>query len=284
MNPTSNLEQLFANIRDFLTSQVNLPVGSEWAATGVLALIAMAGLMLLVRGARWAPGMVGFVFLGLGIAFGIKLANALSLPAWVGGGVVGVLAMGLGIVLFRLTQALVMGGALAGVGLAAYYVSSLVPAVDSWVHRGLDANQNITLPAANGGGETGSAANAALAQASSLWHHLSAEVANFQPTFFGIVGAGLLCGALFGWFLPRFSRSLWSATIGTVLAGMGVTGLLEVFAPSVLESLLSNNQVAWSIVGGVWLASLGINYFTCVRKPKRSNDDIDAEPGEAALA
>jgi hypothetical protein len=60
------LEELLVALFETMTDQLRLPEGYEWAPLAGLCTATGFGLLLLLRGARWAPGLAALTFLGIG--------------------------------------------------------------------------------------------------------------------------------------------------------------------------------------------------------------------------
>lgn len=266
------LYAFLASVRD----HIQLP-GYEWAPSAITVGIALAGLLLMIRGAKWAPGVGAVGFLALGGVGGHFLSLWLGTPQWPTVAITGIAAFALGLALFRIWQAVILAGCFIVAALGAYYVHDLTPAVNTWLGDGSAA---ISLPDA--GTVVGSDAQSGWAKAQSLFGHLSANVPNFQFNFWALLTGAGVAGLALGLVLPRASRSLWAATIGTVMLAMGATGLMETHAPQALEWLLADNVRAWGIVGAVWLASFAWNLVTS--GPKRAKEAGPPPTAKPAMA
>ncbi|MFQ5804899.1 MAG: hypothetical protein ACE5I3_00450 [Phycisphaerae bacterium] len=265
-------ELLFALFKT-MTEHLRLPEGYEWAALAGAVVVTGFGLLLLVRGARWAPGLAALAFLAAGGFAGSFLARAVGTPFWPTVGVVGVLGFVLGLLLFHVWQAILLASCFVIAGLSVYYVRGLYLEVDRWNSLAPGATE-ITLPMA--GTVVGENRLTAMQDLSSLWTHLSENVGGFQTTFWSLVLSTGLAGLIFGLLLPRASRALWAASLGTMFFGIGTTGLLMRFGPGILDWLRANHVWAWGIVGLVWLISLAYNLATC-RRRKSEKRPVEAK-------
>jgi hypothetical protein len=275
-------ELLFA-LFETVTEHLRLPAGYGWTPVAGAALVTAFGLLLLVRGAKWAPGLAAIAFLGVGGFAGSFLARAIGTPLWPTVGVVGVLGFVLGFVLFRFWQALLLGCCFAIVGLSVYYVRGLYIDIDRWISRAPQATE-ITLPTA--GTVVGENRPTVMQDLSGLWSYLSQNVDGFQTAFWILVLSTGLAGLIFGLLLPRASRALWAASLGTVFFGIGTTALLMRLAPDVLDWLQANDAWAWAIVGSVWLLSLVYNLAICRRwkAEKKPDEAKGADKSKPAMA
>ena len=255
-------EQLLVALFETVTEQVKLPEGYEWAPLGALGALTLFGLVLLLRGAKWAPGLAALTFFGLGGWAGAFLAKAIGIPIWPAVAVVGLLGGVLAVVTFRFWQALLLSACCMIAGLSVYFVQSLHPEVANW-RAGLNDAGLPQLPPA--GTVVADAGPTVAATLGSLWAHLAQTVPNFTATFWTLVLATGLVGLIVGLWLPRVSRALWAASLGTVSFGIGCTFLVKHFAPGVYDWLLAGNARAWGIVGVVWLASFLLNLLGCRR-------------------
>lgn len=269
-------EQALSAIVSAATQHLSLPENLAWTPTATTAALLIGGILLMIRGARWAPGIGGLAFLGLGGLGGSHLAAWLGTPFWPTVGVAGVVALAGSLVLFRVWQAVLLATCCAIAGLGTYYVMQLTPEVSNWVANGT----SVTLPVA----ATTQPANlqAVAERAGSLWTHLNSNVPNFSINFWAILGATSLAGLAFGLFLPRASRSLGAATIGTGVFGLGLTAVLSTQAPAALDWLKEDSVRAWGIVGAVWLASLAYNLINT--RPPKAKITVEDEPADKPTA
>ena len=198
------LEELFFALFATLTEHLKLPDGYGWAPVTGLSLVTALGLVLLVRGARWAPGLAALTFLGVGGLVGTFLATAVGTPFWPTVGVLGVVGFVLGIVLFRFWQAALLAACFAIAGLSVYYGRALTPEVQNWVSASAEPGFVTLQPAGTVVGENQASA---MAELSSLWTHLSQHVPHFTLTVWALVLSTGLAGLIFGLLLPRASRA-----------------------------------------------------------------------------
>jgi len=263
------LDQLALSLWTALTEHIRVPANLSWTPTAGMAVLVLLGFLLMIRGARWARGLGSIVFLGLGALAGTHVANWLQTPQTPTIALTGVVAFLMSLGLFRLWQAVILAGCCLIAGVGAYYVYELVPAVSQWVGGG----DQITLRPAGSAGLQTTAAAAAINEVQSLWSHLSATVKNFEFNMVVISVGATLVGLIFGLALPRASKSLWAATIGTFVLGVGVTGLMQKHAPQVLDWLLQEKAYAWIAVGAMWLVSFLYNLMNSGPRKKVVEED-----------
>jgi len=272
-------ESMLGGLIETALAQVRLPEGYEWAPLAISGTILLLGLLMMVRGARWARGMGAFAFLGVGAAVGAVLSTRLGTPAVPTAGVVGVVALVGSLIFFRLWQAMVLAACFALAGVGVYYAQSLTPHVESYFSRGLENDQWISLQPA--GAVVATAGVSAPSELGSLYSHLAATVPQFQFNLFSILGATALAGLVFGWLLPRVSISLWAATQGTLALGIGAAGLLKLAAPSWLDMLVQNPQAGWGLLAIVWVGGFIYNLLATRRPKTRSAAEVDADEAPA---
>ena len=166
---------LFA-LFETMTEHLRLPEGYQWAAWAATGLVTAFGLLLLIRGAKWARGLAALAFLGIGGVAGSFLAHAIGTPWWPTVGVVGAVGFVLGLMLFRFWQAVLLASCFVIAGLSVYYVRGLYIEIDRWNSLAPQATE-ITLPMA--GTVVGDNRPTAMQGLSSLWTHLSQNMDGF---------------------------------------------------------------------------------------------------------
>lgn len=269
-------EEVIVALFETLTEHLKLPEGYEWAPLAGFGLVTAFGLMLLLRGARWAPGLAAVTFLGIGGCVGSFLSHAIATPLWPTVGVVGVSGFVLGLVMFRFWQAVLLAACFMIAGFSVYYARVLTPEVQNWISA---SPQSGVITLRDPGTVVGENQPGVLAEFKSLWEHLDQNVSKFSATTWTLVLSTGLAGLIFGLLLPGVSRALWAASLGTVFFGIGLTAALARFAPTALDWLKANHGWAWGIVGVIWLLSLALNLATCRRKrAAKSDQDPPAEP------
>jgi hypothetical protein len=268
-------EEVIVALFETLTQHVKLPDGYEWAPLAGFGAVTAFGLVLLLRGAKWAPGLAALTFLGVGGLAGSLLSQAIGTPLWPTVGVVGVLGFVLGLVMFRFWQAVLLATCFMIAGLSVYYARVLTPEVQNWISATPESGV-ITLR--DPGTVVGDSHPGALAEFKSLLSHLDQNVSKFSTTTWTLVLSTGLAGLIFGLLLPGASRALWAASLGTLFFGIGLTAGLSRFAPGPLDWLKTNHGWAWGIVGIIWLLSLGLNLASCRRgKPAKATEEEATE-------
>ncbi len=249
MMPTNDLPGMLLE-----TVTQHIPTEAAWLPIAAAALCAALGLVFMVKGARLAPVLAAIVGALLGAAGGAAIAGTFSTPPWPSMLVIGVVGLVLGVALFRLWLALLLGGCLVIASLGMYGAQALRDPVNDYLTAGLDRQQQlVTLPPAEGGTSEGPDPRAELA---GLWTHLSGNVPNFQPTFFVIALAAGLAGLVFGLLLPNASRAVWAASLGTLLLLGAVYGVCRAHWPPGMDWLQH-----WGVIiaGALWSISLICN-------------------------
>ncbi|MCG3127917.1 MAG: hypothetical protein CHACPFDD_02790 [Phycisphaerae bacterium] len=289
------MNDMFHNLLTALLQHV--PSSAAWMPLVGAAIVGALGLILMLKGARLAPALAALVAAGVCGVASSHAANWLSTPAWptilvgaVAGGI-------LGLVVFKLLLAGMVATCFIAAGLLFYGGTVLRTPLATYSSAGYDAGTGlVTLPgaapsgaadalnqaAAGAGVQLPAQVSHAVGQLQSLWNHLAANVPNFQTSFWAIVVSSAIAGIVFGLFVPRLSRSLWAATFGTGLLVAGVTFVLEAAAPSVLTWLAPYGGWSWSVIGGVWLASLIVNLVDC--RAKKTKVEIEVTGGGKKVA
>lgn len=265
-------QELLTMLWRTVSEHLQMPTQVSWGVPAGLAALTLFGLLMLIRGARWAPGLAGLTFAGFGAALAVPLAGLLGTPTTPTMAVGGVAALLVGIVGFRLWQAVLLGLCCSLAGVSVYYARVLTPHVKTWLAGGFDGEWIELAPAGTVTAQNASAAT----ELANLWTHLSANVPQFALSFYGIAGLTGAAGIVFGLLLPRASRALWAATLGTLFAGVGVTGLMQQHAPQALDWLTQNHIWAWSGVATLWLFAVAYNFVST--RPKRRAVEEPALP------
>jgi len=274
-------DELLIALLKTLTEQVKLPEGYAWAPPAAVVAATAIGLLLLLRGARWARGLAALAFLGLGAALGAFMARAIGTPLWPSVAIGGVVAAMVGVALFRFWQALLLAVCCVAVGFSVYYVRTLTPEVENWLSAGAEAGLVTLQPAGTVVGEN---RPGALTELRHLYAHLAQTVPQFEVTSLTLLLSTGLAGLILGLLVPRLSRALWAASLGTLLAGVGTSALLRQHAPQALDWLILHKHLAWGLVALVWLSSFAVNVASCRPKSPNSTRTQHAPKGTPATA
>jgi hypothetical protein len=206
-------------------AQEHIPSTAAWVPVAILAGIAAAGLLLMIKGARMAPGLAAMALALAGGAAGSVMSRLFSTPLWPSVGIASVVGLVLGILLFRLWLAVLVAGCLVIASLGVYGSQTLREPLNAYMSRGLDLqNQEVTLKAAGQVVAQGSSPRTELID---LWSYLSTSVPTFQTSFFVILASAGLAGLVFALLMPYLARAFWAATLGTALLLLGAYGLVQ---------------------------------------------------------
>jgi len=248
--PTNDLPQMFLN-----TIKEHIPPGAEWMPLAATAVVALIGLVFMVKGARLAPVLAALVFALVGGLAGSLLATLFATPLWptaAGCSAVGLL---LGVVLFRVWFALLVAACLALVSLAVYGGQVLREPLDSYLSAGLDREkQLVTLPEA---GSPVAPSSDWQKEAAGLWAYLGEQVPNFQTSVWAIVVSTGLAGLIFGLLLPKIARALWAASLGTALLALAVGTAVQLRCPDHMPWLQCEGLI---VAAALWVLSLAYNW------------------------
>ncbi|QOJ15841.1 MAG: hypothetical protein HRU75_14855 [Planctomycetia bacterium] len=221
----------------------------------------VAGVLMLLYGARCMRGLTAIGGAGAGASLGLTAASILGVPPWITSAFGGIVGLVFGIAGHRMFVGVLIGVILASVGAGTYAQQSLAPhlaAVQSDLSSGSLTNGQPAgwdaLPAA--------------------FNALTARVPNVGMILAVIGGLSLIAGYLLAQFLPRLSASLCAATAGTVAVGASAVILLGAFSPQTVDQLVALGAWGWLILGGVWLAGL-VRNMRPVRKAPSLDDEDD---------
>lgn len=201
-------------VLDAVRQQLQLPAGAAWAPPVIAAVVALAGLLFMLRGARMAPALAAAFFLSVGCAVGPLLASQTEMPVLPAVIVCGTLGLVLGIVLFRVWFALLVGLSVMTACLGFYTAQTVFPLIEEFHTRGLqlgDGTPLVTLPDA--APEHAGAAYFPPELADYL-HEKHPNLGTHAILVALVSGAA---GLLFALLMPKTARSLWAATVGTLL-------------------------------------------------------------------
>jgi hypothetical protein len=248
--PTNDLPRMFLD-----TVKEHIPPGAEWMPLAAAAVVALIGLVFMVKGARLAPVLAALVFALVGGLAGPFLAAALGTPLWPS--VAGCIAVGLllGIILFRIWFALLVAVCLALISLAVYGGQVLRGPLDDYLSAGLDREkQLVTLPEA--GSPIAPSADWQK-EATGLWAYLGEHVPNFQTSVWAIVASTALAGFIFGLLLPKLARAFWAASLGTALLALAVGTAVQFQWPDRMPWLQREGLI---VAAALWVLSLAYNW------------------------
>lgn len=231
----------------------HLPTNLQWTPSAAGAVLALIGLIFMLRGARLAPVLAAMVFLGIGAALAPVLSHALGTPPLPTLVISATIGLVLGVVMFRLWFALLVAFSLVAAGVGIYGGKVALPVMGEYQFRGLrttDSEIEITLPGpANGalgwGGE-----------AAEMWSFLRQRQPNVEVSLGAVVLFAGAAGLALAFFLPRAARSFWAATTGTVLFVPATYTLTQLHAPS---AAVYYAQYGMLIAAVLWSASLIVN-------------------------
>ncbi|MEW6198928.1 MAG: hypothetical protein AB1601_09725 [Planctomycetota bacterium] len=246
--PASNLPTLILD-----AAARHLPDGAAWILIAAGAVVGGIGLLFMVKGARLAPMLAALVVAAFGAGAGPVVSNLTHAPLWPVVAGCGVVGLGLGVLLFRVWLAILVGLCLAGAGLSIYTGQVLRDPLNAYLTSGLDREQQlVTLPTPGdaGGSPTWTA------EATQLWNHLTGNVPNFQASFFALVLSTAVGGFILGLAFPRLARAFWAASFGTGLLLSGVYGVLHAGWPAGLPWV---NQWGPMVAGVMWGISMVYN-------------------------
>jgi hypothetical protein len=237
------------------TIKEHIPPGADWMPLAAASVIAIIGLVFMVKGARLAPILAALIFAGLGALFGPLLSNWFGTPLWpsvAGAGAAGLL---LGIVLFRLWLALLVGACLTLAALAVYGGQTLREPLNGYLSAGLDREkQLVTLPDA---GSPLAPSTDWQKEAAGLWSYLGQNVPNFQNSVWAIMASAGLAGLIFGLLMPKLARAFWAASLGTALLAAAVSAVIHLRWPAATPWLQRDGLIVAAVL---WAISLAYNW------------------------
>lgn len=237
----------------------HIPANLAWTPLAATGLVLLVGLTLLMKGARLAPLVGALAFLVVAGAGGALVSRWIGTPLWPTltlGGVAGFL---LGLLFFRLWQAVLVAGCFAGASLLVYTLRIVSPHIDQYASQGFDASQGVTGITIPAEGSSVAAAGSIAAELEQLWGYLAARIPSFQTSLGAITISAGLAGLLFGLLLPRASRALFAATAGTVCCVLALSAGVKVLAPHVLAWLSPHGAWCWAAIGILWLLGFAHN-------------------------
>src|SRR5687768_5016132 len=111
MNTQDLLYALFSSV----TQHIRLPDGLANVPLFATAAVGVFGLLLMIRGAKWASWLGAMAFLAVGALGGSHLAAVWNTPLWPTVGIAAVASFMVGLVLFRIWQAVMLAGCCAAI-------------------------------------------------------------------------------------------------------------------------------------------------------------------------
>ncbi|MGD8451422.1 MAG: hypothetical protein PVJ57_06350 [Phycisphaerae bacterium] len=269
----------------FETAKQHIPESAVWmpqVGTGVLALV---GLILMLRGGKLAPFVAACAFLGIGGLGGWYASAWIGTPLWPSVAVTGLIGLVLGLLLFRVWLGLLTGACFIAAALTVYGVRVVAPYIENYASQGYDAQAGLMGVSLADPGTLAASTGTRGAELAHLWSYLVSTVPAFQTNFWAITASTGLAGLLVGLLLPRLSRALFAATAGTFCMFLALVMALKVIWPSALAWLTTLGTWSWGIVAAVWLFSLLHNFFTMRRRHvRRKAAEEEAPEGEPATA
>ncbi len=254
----------------------HVPPEATWIPTLMLAVTAFLGVMFMVKGARMAPALSAIVFALIGGVVGTFLPPLLGTPVWPTIIVSGAAGLVLGLLLFKIWLAVLVGACLACAGVSLYSGQVLREPLSEYLAAGLDTQQQlVTLPAAaDGTVELPSPGE----ELGNLWAYLSDNVGGFQMSLFAIVISTGVAGLIFGLALPKAARSFVAATLGTGLLLLAAGAFTRAYWPAGVSWL---NQWGLLTAGILWCVSLVYNIADQRPARPRKTAEDEAEGASA---
>lgn len=261
MNPTDVPNQVLQAITQ------HIPPNWEWLPDAGLIACMAVGIVFMVKGARLTPILAAAALGCFGVAGASVAAQRFGLPVWPSAAVGGGIGLALGVLLFRVWFALLVGASLAVAGLTLYGGQVMLPALGDYAARGMATGEDapeITLP------EVGQTAPAVAWQSElgEMWAHLGARVPSLEVSLLAIALAAGVAGLVFALLLPKAARACWAATTGVVL-----------FMPATYSVFCNHWPPAAAILGRwglliaaiLWSGSLLYNLADVIeRRPKKT--------------
>lgn len=255
-NSQNELSHMFRGLLEAVWQHV--PVGADWLPAVWITGLGLAGVILLLRGARLAPAVAGLGFAALGMASGVYLSKAIAVPLWPSVVCLGLVGGLLGVLLFRLWLALFLTVVLTFAGGSVYYVRVLTPYVAGYTSKGWNPQTNLN--SLNPASDEPRQAPVSTAEEFKQFHrYLSESVPGFNSTSLKIVGVSGGLSLLLALLLPWTARSLWAALVGTGLLAVFVLQSLVHFWPEGLTMLMRIGPWSWAMLVALALGSFAYN-------------------------
>lgn len=270
MNSASGWEQILEAITR------HAPPTWQWLPQATMLGCLVVGLVFLVKGARLTPFLTATALGAFGAFGGGLVAGHFAGPVWPGAVIGGGIGLALGITLFRIWFAILVGVSLAAVGLSLYGGQVMLPALSEYTSRGVEAMegmQEITLPAA-----TQASTAAWKAELGEMWAFLGQRVPSIKLSLAAITLAAGTAGLVFALLLPKAARACWAATTGVVLIIPAAYGIACNHWPPAAAIL---DHWGLLIAAVLWSASLLFNLVDVMdRRPKKVAPQAEEEAAD----
>ena len=268
--------------RAFEAATRHIPDSDAWMAYAGVGLLALFGIVLMVRGAKLAPFMAACAFLGVGGLGGSFVAAWAHTPVWATIIITAAIGFGLGLVLFRFWLATLVAACFAGAALSLYSWKVISPEMVNYASRNLDDEGWVTLAGAD---EPFIAAPSTEEEFGQMWSYLTEQIPSFQASVWAIVISTGLAGLAVGLLLPRLSRALFASTAGLLCAGFASFTTLKAVWPEALGWLKTQWPWTWGVLIVIWALSLLFNFVSVrAKRPKKKAADDEVAQGEPATA
>lgn len=259
MNPATGSEQILETIAR------HAPPTWQWLPEAMMLGCLVIGGVFLVKGARLTPLLTAAALGTFGALGGGLVARHVAGPVWPGAIVGGGIGLALGIVLFRIWFAILVGASLAAVGLSLYGGQVMLPAMSEYTARGVEAIEGmpeITLPTA-----TRASTVAWKSELGEMWAFLGQRVPSIKISLAAITLAAGAAGLVFALLLPKAARACWAATTGVVLVIPAAYGIACNHWPPAAAIL---GHWGLLIAAILWSGSLLFNLVDVMdRRPKK---------------
>lgn len=244
-----------------------------YAPHGISLLVAIGALFILWRGARMIALMTTLVFIGVGLVAGHNAAIQFNLPLWpitVLGGAVG---LALGAMLVKLWLAMLLAACFAAISFGVYTVKVIGPQYSNFMSQP-KLQSGFHVPSASDSAPTTDAPQ-------QFWNYLIEHVPQVQLSIGAVLLSGALAGLVIGLALPKTSKAIAAATLGSLTLASGLYAVAFFFHQAAQVKTWGWYPAAG--LGVVWLISLLLN-INDQRLPRvQKKEPVEAE-GEPATA
>ncbi|MCK4340871.1 MAG: hypothetical protein KAY37_04020 [Phycisphaerae bacterium] len=261
---------------DLLTLQIS--PGIAWAPQAGAVVLAVVGLVFLIKGAKLAPVLIALLSAGLCALAGSLVTCWLPVPLWPTVAVAGILGLVLALKFSKVLFALLMTICLVTASLGLYGGHVLERPIQDYFSKGLDL-ENESSPVSLLDPDEALPAQLPLdTELSGLWTHLGESVPTFKASLVAIVLTTALAGLIFGLLLPKAARAFWAATVGTGLLLPAVYVILHGYWPAGAAWL-----GRWSVLVAalLWGLSLVYNLNDITEKRPKKADETEEKPQTA---